>query len=208
MYTENSKISIALLEVIKEIYKSTIAEIGLNIPAHFDLMIDSFLISHIIISFPKMYDQQTEANMIDYIYTSNLTKIRMANLSNKWIEENYPFGTLYEDFLIDSFKGGYKVIASNEVLAKKLIKQTIELNVNEILLVNKSYKEFASGNGKVKLPVNFFINCFVHPILLFQNRDYIISEHQAEIENISESIYREITEKIYAFIDDFVKLKS
>jgi len=204
MYTENSKLTISLLEVFKEIFKPIVLERGLKTPEHFDLMIETYLVSQIITIFPKILDSQTEKNLVDYLYSSNLHKIKMANLTPKGIQENYTFGIYYEDYVIESIRQGYNLISNNEAMAKKLIKETLELNINEIKMVNNSYRDFAKGNGKIKIPVNFFINCFVHPILLFPNKDYIINEHKIEIDNLCEPVFRNLSKEFSIFIKEYI----
>lgn len=208
MQSKNTKIIILYLNAFKNIFKKTIAENDLKAPEHFDLMIDTYLSSQIITFFPKAFDIVSKKELIDYLYTSNIQKIKMANLDQEAFRENYPFGVFYEDFLIEKIIKDYNAIKNNELLAKELIKNTIDLNISEILSVNKSFKNFKPGLTKVEVPVNFFINCFVHPIILFKDRDFIIYEHKEEIDNICNLLYVELAKKFSIFVNESLNFNS
>jgi hypothetical protein len=198
--TANTKFLIAIINPFREIFDTIAKKRNLKTPKHFDLIIDSFLVSQFLYYAPKIYDfdffdQQTQKEVINYIYDKNIDKIKNTNLTTSIISETYSFGMFYEDFFIESIINDYSKIAKNELFAKELIRSTIHSSLVEMAKVRKSYAEFNGTTVKLKTAVEFFINCFVHPISL-TNRDYVIHDHKHEIDELCEGMYTELLKDI------------
>lgn len=200
MSTGNTKFLIAIIIPFREVFDKIAKKRNLKTPIHFDLIIDSFLVSQFLYYAPKIYDfdffdQQTQNEVVNYIYEKNIDKIKNANLTSSIISETYSFGIFYEDFFVEAIINDYSKMSKNELFTKELIRSTIYSSLVEMTKVRKSYIEFNGTTVKIKTAVEFFINCFVHPISI-TNQDYVVYEHKHEIGELCEGMFKELLKDI------------
>ncbi len=172
---------------------------------HLDMFKMSMLFGHFIFYARQLFNKDLLSNkniddVIDIIYNENIQKIRelsmgltykkLYNILPLINEEVITEDSNYYDYINDLQK-----IASDEYFAKKVIVETIEQSINEMGNFVEAYKRFANDpqNNKIKVPVSFFFNCFVHPHILINNKNFIYFGYRNYINRFTVEIFTEIS---------------
>ncbi|MBJ7882306.1 hypothetical protein [Gelidibacter salicanalis] len=209
MPTNNSKLVIAMSESFREIFDQIIKAYihPLNPPPHFDMIINSVLVGHLMYyseGFYKgnLFDAETSKIVKDYIYDSNIDKIKKG-VKDSWsmFYEN-PHGWRHEEDLRNSIIKNYIRMAENVGISKYIIQSVIQDSYDEIVFFTSPLH----GSPSKMIPKQFYINCFIHPLpslgyddILYKACPDMVEEHSNIIFN---NLLLETTNFINGFLDE------
>ena len=197
--TENSKFLLSLIPEIKSIFTELT---GYNdTPEHMEFMIDSVIAGQFLYFSGNFWhgnflDDITKYEVVEAIYNTNFQKIKNVNFNTL---QNAAMLVHLDEFVIQDMMKNYSKLNSDKNFAMAVILNTMKNSELELRNYLSSQKAHYSGNGKIKLPVDFYINCFVHPIVIL-NRDWILHQYQDDIDEQCESLYS----KFYGRYVDFI----
>lgn len=208
MSDKTFNLAIFTLNSLQNIFSRLLEKRELILPIHFDLFRDVFLVAILKAYLPNIFiDNKVEKEIINHIYDKNIFKLKSTNFSEHFIIYNYPF-VINHDFLIDSIISDFKLFSTDEEYTKKVMHHLMNVLHQEINEVNDSYTNFNFSEGrKIKLPLNFFITCFIHPVNHISqiNKREIIYENDAEIRDFGSKIYLEINKEFLSYLKNLFK---
>lgn len=212
MSKDNIMLFKASLENCREIFVQSTIKNHVIIPHHFDMIIDSVILSHIAVYYSKVFksnffDSTTKEALVKHIYHSNIGKIRNLEMTPSGMALLYPFiyNLFYIDEILEMFATDYKRIVQNPQLGINIINQTINDSALELTDVLQSYENHFKGTGKIKAGEIFFLNCFVHPSCLLNNKSYVLNEHKDEMFSTGEAVFVDLLEQIPIFVNNFLR---
>lgn len=200
MATQDSKLIIEFLEPFRNFLDESIKGKIANPPRHFDMIIDSVLISHFMRH--CAVSDETFYYVVEHIYHKNIDSIKNIKMTYKEADITYPF--YVDELMFESFIQDYKKLSVNVSFAKELIRSTIIGCMNEGNDIQQALKDYYAGKGKMKLAGAFFINCFIHPMHLV-NKDHIAYTYHEGIVSFSSNVYPHFEKKVMDLINGLMK---
>lgn len=193
----------------REIFDDAVKKTPLKVPEHFDMVIDSFLIGNILFYSKSFYDGnifdvKTQREVLEYVYRSNIQKIITVAVKPETIPYTHPYGLFHDDVMRKIIADDYMAIAYDPKKAVRLIQAIIDDTINELTIVTNSYKAFIENTGKKERPVEFFINCFVHPLPSVNYFSEFYTSFEDEMKRYASPIFEELMREIPKFLDEFL----